>query len=47
MVIEISHELFLTIVDGKVAQALTDTSSGAVCTVCGARPSEINDLEKI
>lgn len=46
-VIEITHDLFLTMVDGKVTQVLTDTSSGAVCTVCGAKPSEMNNLEKI
>lgn len=45
--IEISHELFLTMVDEKVTQVLTDTSSGAVCTVCGVKPSEMNNLEKI
>lgn len=45
--IEINHELFLTMVDGKVTQVLTETSSGAVCTVCGAKPSEMNNLEKI
>lgn len=46
-IIEINHELFLTMVDGKVAQVLTDTSSSAVCTICGAKPSEMNNLDKI
>lgn len=46
-VIEISYELFLTMMDGKVAQVLIDTSSEAVWTAYGARPSEINKLEKI
>lgn len=45
--IEITHTLFLTMVDGKVAQVLTDTSSGAVCTICGAKPTEMNNLEKV
>lgn len=44
---EIKHTLFLTMVDGKVAQVLSETSSGAVCTICGARPTEMNNLEKV
>lgn len=34
-------------VDGKVAQVLTDTSSAAVCTICGAKPTEMNNLDKV
>lgn len=45
--IEIKHELFLTMVDGKVTQVLTETFSGAVCTICGAKPTEMNQLEKV
>lgn len=46
-VIQIQHELFLTMIDGKVGQVLTETSSSAVCTVCGAKPKEMNDLMKV
>lgn len=46
-VVEVKHELFLTMIDGKVAQVLTNTSSSAVCTICGARPREMNDLSKV
>lgn len=45
--VEIEHDLFLTMVDGKVTQVLTDTSSSAVCTICGAKPTEMNDLNKV
>lgn len=45
--VEIKHELFLTMIDGKVAQVLTETSSSAKCTICGAKPSEMNNLEKV
>ena len=45
--IEIKHTLFLTMVEGKVAQVLSETSSGAVCTICGARTTEMNNLEKV
>lgn len=45
--IEVRHELFLTMIDGKVSQVLTDTSSSAVCTVCGATPRQMNNLESV
>lgn len=38
------HELFLTMIDGKVCQALTLTSSPSNCVICGAKPSEMNNL---
>lgn len=34
-------------VDGKVAQTVTRTSSMAVCFICKAKPSEMNNLEAI
>lgn len=46
-IVEVNHELLLTMIDGKVAQVLTDTSSSSVCTICGARPREMNDLNKV
>lgn len=46
-VVEVKHELFLTMIDGKVAQVLTETSSSSVCTICGAKPREMNDLSKV
>lgn len=45
--IEIKHTLFLTMIDGKVAQVLSETSSSAVCTICSARPTEMNNLERV
>lgn len=46
-VVEVKHELFLTMIDGKVAQVLTETSSSAKCTICGATPKQMNDLMKV
>lgn len=46
-VIQVKHELFMTMIDGKVAQVLTQTSSSATCTVCGAKPRQMNDLLKV
>ena len=45
--VQVKHELFLTMIDGKVAQALTDTPSGSTCTICGATPRQMNDLTKV
>lgn len=40
-------DMHLTMVDGKVCQALSDTLSSASCYICGAKPSEMNHLERI
>jgi hypothetical protein len=45
--VQVRHELFLTMIDGKVAQVLTDTPSGSTCTICGATPRQMNDLTKV
>ena len=47
IVIEVSFELLLTMIDGKVQTAITDTSSPAVCNVCNATPKQFNDLEQV
>lgn len=39
-----SYVLLLTIIDGKVCQALTNTPSSSNCVICGVKPSEINKL---
>lgn len=45
--VEVSHELHMTMIDGKVATIVTDTPSAATCNICLAKPSEMNDLSKI
>jgi len=40
-------KMHLTMVDGKVCQALSDTPSSATCYICGAKPSEMNYLERV
>ena len=37
----------ITMLDGKVINSLTDTLSTQSCNVCGAKPSEINKLDVI
>lgn len=41
--ISVKHELLLTMTDGKVCNALTDTRSAQKCYVCGATPKTMND----
>ena len=43
----IEHQLALTMIDGKIANAITDTKSAQLCPVCGAKPSEMNDLDRV
>lgn len=46
MHIKVNHIFHMTMIDGKVCNSLTDTSS-QVCYICGASPKNMNDLENI
>jgi hypothetical protein len=37
-VISVSHNMVLTMIDGKICNAVTSTTSAQVCYVCGAAP---------
>lgn len=41
--ISVTHDLLLTMIDGKVCNALTDTHSTQKCYICGATPSMMNE----
>ncbi|KAL0853167.1 hypothetical protein ABMA27_012926 [Loxostege sticticalis] len=41
---EVTHELHMTMIDGKVTTIITNTPSAATCNVCLAKPSEMNNL---
>jgi len=41
------HKMLLTMVDGKVCQALSNTVSTATCYICGANPSQMNNLDQV
>lgn len=45
--LHICHNLSFTMIDGKVAQVLTETSSAACCTICKVKPSDMNNLSKV
>lgn len=42
----VTHNLWLTMIDGKVHSIISGTSA-AVCDLCKARPSEMNNLEEV
>jgi len=45
--IRINHILHSTMIDGKIATIITNTTSSSNCTICGAKPSEMNQLAKL
>ena len=45
--VRIRHELELTMIDGKVANALSNTSSSLSCNICGAKPTQMNHVEQV
>lgn len=44
--IKVHHIFHMTMIDGKVCNSLTDTSS-QVCYICGVSPKNMNDLENV
>ena len=46
-VLKVKHILVLSMVDGKVANTLTGTTSSQRCNVCSSGPKEMNDLKKV
>lgn len=45
--VQVKDELFLTMIDDKVAQLLTYTPSSSSCTTCRTTPRQMNDLTKV
>ncbi|XP_076545847.1 uncharacterized protein LOC143305586 [Osmia lignaria lignaria] len=43
----IQHKMILTMVDGKICNAITQTLSTRRCYICGATSTEFNDLTKL
>jgi hypothetical protein len=39
------HKMLFTMVDGKVCNAITSTSSAQVCYICAASPKEMNAID--
>jgi hypothetical protein len=45
-VLSVSHNMALTVIHGKICNAVTSTS-GYVCYVCGAAPKQMNRIDDI
>lgn len=45
--ISVKYDMRLTMLDGRAVNALTETRCSASCPVCGARPSQMNDLSAV
>lgn len=45
--IDVSHNLIFSMVDGKVCNALTNTTSTQKCYVCGATSKQFNNIEEM
>lgn len=46
-IFKVRHILHFTMIDGKVAQAVTNTASSSNCFICGAKPSEMNNISRL
>ena len=44
---KVSFDFHLTMIDGKIEHILTDTGSTQVCTLCGAKPSQMNNIDLV
>lgn len=42
--ISVTHKLLLTMIDNKICNILTDTSSSMKCYICNASPTQMNDI---
>lgn len=45
--LRINYCMLLTMVDGKICSALTGTKSSQRCFICLAKPTEMNDIDKV
>ena len=47
VIVTVAFKLQLTMVDGKIINAITDTTSQQRCALCGATPKVMNDLRHV
>jgi hypothetical protein len=43
----VSNKLLFTMVNGKICNSMTDTRSAQICYICGAKPTEVNNLKSV
>ncbi|XP_052835600.1 uncharacterized protein LOC128252141 [Drosophila gunungcola] len=46
-VVEVSHQLMLLMIDGRVCNALTETTSTRTCYICGSNSKQFNNIVKV
>jgi hypothetical protein len=46
-VVFVSHDMVLTMADGKICNTIISTSSDQVCYVCGAAPKQMKRTDEI
>lgn len=46
-IFKVRHILYFTMIDGKVAQAVTNTASSSNCVICEAKSSEMNNISRL
>lgn len=45
--IEVSHSMLFTMIDGKICNAITETTSTQRCYLCGLTSKDFNDMDKV
>lgn len=45
--VTVNYEMLFTMIDGKVCTAVSNEKSCATCPLCGAKPSEMNNIDKL
>lgn len=45
--VQVNHTLLFTMIDGKVCNAITETSSTQKCFICGASSRSFNDIDSM
>lgn len=45
--IEINYKMLFTMIDGKVCNAITETTSSQKCFICGLTSNDFNNIEKV
>lgn len=45
--IEINYKMLFTMIDGKVCNAITETTSSQKCFICGLTSNDFNNIEKL
>ena len=45
-VLKINYKLYMTLIDGKILNILTDTKSSHACPICGATPQKFINIKE-